>query len=161
MRRSPGALAGLALLLVLAGSAYLWIEVLQRHRFNARVSDVDAIMADLETRVRFQADSRGDIQVAQSGKEGSAPRISRFVNDSMKGRMVSWVIVIPMADPLVPSASAPGSLFSLFLVQERGWILHSPRLVVDRSRVCGTSAASVFDGMLEEHHLKSMIVHAR
>jgi len=115
------------------------------------------MLADLQARVTFEADSSGDIQVPQGGKGGTVPQTTRHVNDLTKSRVVLWTVIIPLADSMVPSSKAPGPVWTLLLGQDRGWILHSPWFIVDRSKACGSSAAYTFDLMLEAHGLKSIL----
>jgi len=133
-RRLNPAWAGPLVLLLLISLAYFSAELVQRHRFTVMKEQVEAVVAELQN-VTYEFDLVGTIAMREDGK-GGTNKVATGGHEHRISRSAVWFISFVVPNPSKPSGRSLQNLLSLTLVQERHWILGSPSILVDLSRLC-------------------------
>jgi len=126
MKRGPGLLALLGLVLLLAGAAFLSIELLQRRRYTVVEEDITQAVQNFVTRAKPVWDAKSG-KLRQAGpSEPATEHFQYILADYPLGghRSKGWLLDTDTPDPHRQYSKIH---FSVGLDQDRGFLLRSPR----------------------------------
>jgi hypothetical protein len=146
----PKALFGLALLF--AGTTFLIVELLQRHRYETRQLHLVAALEEFKARCALAMDERLESVLASEGTRnpGRIEIRADAQNPTYRHRNHSWQLTA-MSSESDPRVHMAHRLFFIALVQRRTLLLQSPQVhVLGRPH---PSVMKLFDDILRDHGL--------